>query len=109
MKFLIDAQLPPRLAKVLAREGHEAAHVCECGLLTAKDRDVWRSAAKQSAVIVTKDADFAAMRGRARKGPAVIWLRLGNVSNDALITSLVRVLPDIVAAIEAGEVVVELR
>ncbi|MGH7886297.1 MAG: DUF5615 family PIN-like protein [Candidatus Binatia bacterium] len=26
MKFLVDAQLPPRLARWLQAEGHEAAH-----------------------------------------------------------------------------------
>ena len=113
MKFLLDAQLPPRLVKALARAGHEALHVYECGLLTAKDRDIWKFAAKQRAVIVTKDADFAAMRAHAGRGPAVVWLRLGNVSNDvsndALIEALLSALPEIVAAIEAGEGIVEVR
>ena len=109
MKFLLDAQLPPRLVKALARAGHEALHVYECGLLTAKDRDIWKFAAKQRAVIVTKDADFAAMRAHAGRGPAVVWLRLGNVSNDALIEALLSALPEVVAAIEAGEGIVEVR
>lgn len=109
MKFLLDAQLPPRLVKALAREGHEALHVYECGLLTAKDRDIWKFALKQRAVIVTKDADFAAMRARAGKGPAVVWLRMGNVTNDALIKAFLSALPEIVAAIAAGDAVVEVR
>jgi predicted nuclease of predicted toxin-antitoxin system len=109
VKFLLDAQLPPRLAKALARAGHEAKHVYDCGFLTAKDSDIWKFAVKEDAAIVTKDSDFAAMRMHAPSGPAVVWLRLGNVSNDELIKSLLSALPEIVEAIEAGEGVVEVR
>ncbi|MGA7675427.1 MAG: DUF5615 family PIN-like protein [Rhizomicrobium sp.] len=107
MKFLLDAQLPPRLAKALARKGREAKHVYACGLLTAKDRDIWRFAVKEGATIVTKDADFAAMRMHAPDGPPVVWLRLGNTGNDALEKALLSALPEIAVAIEAGEGVVE--
>lgn len=122
MKFLIDAQLPPKLTRALTRGGHVALHVYECGLLTAKDSDIWKYASKQGAVVITKDADFAALAGktgtgprsenaktRAKRGPAVVWLRLGNVTNDALIKAVVGVLPQIIAAIEAGEDLVEVR
>lgn len=122
MKFLIDAQLPPKLTRALTRGGHVAVHVYECGLLTAKDGDIWKYAAKQGAVVITKDADFEAFAGnvgtglpsgtaktRAKRGPAVVWLRLGNVTNDALIKAVVGALPEIIAAIEAGESLVEVR
>jgi predicted nuclease of predicted toxin-antitoxin system len=32
MRFLVDAQLPPALARWLAAQGHEAAHVGDLGL-----------------------------------------------------------------------------
>lgn len=101
MKFLLDAQLPPRLVKVLKRAGHEASHVYECGLLTAPDRTIAKYPVKEKAVLITKDADFAALA----HGPAVVWL--GNVSNDALIAAVMAALPEIVAALEAGEGLVE--
>jgi len=107
VKFLLDAQLPPRLVKALKRAGHDAVHVYECGLLTAPDREIWKFAAKEKAAVITKDADFAALRLGAERGPAVIWLRLGNVSNDALIAAVIAALPEIVAALDAGEVLVE--
>jgi predicted nuclease of predicted toxin-antitoxin system len=107
VKFLLDAQLPPKLTRALTRSGHVGLHVYECGLLTAKDREIWKYAAKQNAVIITKDADFAALRGA--RGPAIVWLRLGNVSNDALVAAVMGALPEIVAALEAGERLVEVR
>ncbi len=107
MRFLLAAELPPRLTKALVRKGHVAWHVYECGLLTAKDRDIWRFAMAEGAAVVTKDCDFAAMRMHADAGPPVVWLRLRNVPNDALEKALLSALPEIVAAITAGEGVVE--
>jgi predicted nuclease of predicted toxin-antitoxin system len=103
VKFLLDAQLPPRLTRALTRGGHVALHVYECGLLTAPDRNIGKYAVKQKAVVITKDADFAAMAA----GP--VWLRLGNVNNDVLIAAVMAALPEIVAAVKAGEGLVEAR
>jgi len=33
MRFLIDARLPPALARWLTEQGHEAEHVFDCGLV----------------------------------------------------------------------------
>jgi predicted nuclease of predicted toxin-antitoxin system len=35
VRFLIDAQLPPALARYLAALGHDAKHVSDVGLLMA--------------------------------------------------------------------------
>lgn len=109
MHFLIDAQLPPRLAKMLRSAGHEAEHLFELGVPRLPDQDVWRIASERGAAIVTKDADFAAMRMRFADGPMVIWVRMGNIANGALLALFERALPEIVAAADAGEVLVELR
>jgi predicted nuclease of predicted toxin-antitoxin system len=107
VKFLLAAELPPRLVKAMVRKGHVAWHVTDCGMLTAKDRDIWRFAMAEGAALVTKDADFAALRMRMPDGHAVVWLRLGNIGNDALEKVLLSALPQIVAA--AGEGVVEVQ
>ena len=107
MKFLLAAELPPRLANAIVRKGHVAWHVADCGLLTAKDRDIWRFAAQEGAAVVTKDGDFAALRARAPDGPPVVWLRLGHVGNAALEKALLAALAQISAA--AAEGVVEVR
>ncbi|MEW6416402.1 MAG: DUF5615 family PIN-like protein [Pseudomonadota bacterium] len=36
-RFLIDAQLPPALARKLAAMGHEATHLLDVGLLESSD------------------------------------------------------------------------
>ncbi|WP_397220135.1 DUF5615 family PIN-like protein [Nocardioides sp. AE5] len=39
MRFLIDTQLPPALARLLVSRGHEAEHVVDIGPGEAPDRD----------------------------------------------------------------------
>ncbi len=60
MRFLVDAQLPPALARLIAERGHVAEHITDIGPGDAPDRDLWRYALAHQAVIVTKDEDFAA-------------------------------------------------
>lgn len=42
MRFLVDAQLPPALARLLASHGHVAEHVADIGLRDADDSPIWR-------------------------------------------------------------------
>jgi predicted nuclease of predicted toxin-antitoxin system len=59
MRFLIDAQLPPALARWLVSVGHEAEHVADRGMQAASDAVIWDLALREHAAIVTKDEDFA--------------------------------------------------
>ena len=108
MRLLIDAQLPPRLARRLRDLGHDAVHVSEIGLAAATDKVVWDAAVERESVLVTKDQDFAVARAISADGPAVVWIRLGNTTNDVLIARVVGSLDAIEAAIRRGEAIVEL-
>ena len=44
MDFLVDAQLPPGLARWLADQGHSAQHVNDLGLAGAEDSVIWNHA-----------------------------------------------------------------
>jgi predicted nuclease of predicted toxin-antitoxin system len=105
--FLIDAQLPPSLAEALRSSGCQAVHVADLGLLTATDRQIRDEALSRSAVLVTKDRDFALFRATSHDGPAIVWVRIGNTDNRTLIVQMLRSLPAIVAAVERGETVIE--
>ena len=59
MKFIVDAQLPPALARLLRESGCDASAVREIGLREANDAEIWRYAVQQQAAIITKDEDFA--------------------------------------------------
>ena len=59
MRFVVDAQLPPALARRLETLGHTAEHVADRGMAAASDNTIHDYAASVGAVIVTKDEDFA--------------------------------------------------
>ena len=56
--FIIDAQLPPALARLLSSRGHYAGHVADIGTEDADDSPIWDYALEHKAVVVTKDEDF---------------------------------------------------
>jgi predicted nuclease of predicted toxin-antitoxin system len=59
VKFLIDAQLPARLARFLNDAGHDALHTSELlqGNRTT-DVQIAEQADRDGRVVVTKDRDF---------------------------------------------------
>ena len=108
MIFLVDAQLPVVMARWLVARGFKASHVSELGMHSASDEDIWRYADANGAIIITKDEDFANRRVLAAAGPVVVWVRLGNARNNALIDWLERGFPFMLEAIERGEALIEL-
>ncbi len=108
MRFLVDAQLPPALARRLAELGHIAEHVYDIGMQAGSDHSIWKRAAETGGVIITKDEDFTQI-GRSAAGPQIVWLRLGNVNRNALLDSISKALPQILEAIEGGERVIEIK
>jgi predicted nuclease of predicted toxin-antitoxin system len=108
VKFVIDTQLPPRLAMWLRARGHEAVHVEDVGLREADDSDILRYTTKIGAIVITKDRDFSAVPPRVRPAQ-VLWIRIGNAVNRVLLARLEAEWPIIESALEAGAPVVELR
>jgi predicted nuclease of predicted toxin-antitoxin system len=107
VRFLVDAQLPPALARRLEAWGHVAEHVADLGMAAVPDHKVREYAAGVGAIIVTKDEDFAVWR-LLHDGPAVVWLRLGNTRRLALIARMEAELPAIILALQKGDELVEI-
>lgn len=61
MRFVVDANLSPVVAAGLRGGGHDAVHAVDVGLLTASDEAILAAAAEDDRVIVSADADFAAL------------------------------------------------
>jgi predicted nuclease of predicted toxin-antitoxin system len=110
MRFLVDAQLPPALARWLDERGHTAEHVFERGMAAADDRDIWEYAAESGAAVVTKDEDFALRRvlTDTSRGPQIIWVRRGNTTTRELLRWLEPLLPVVLESLERGEPLVEI-
>lgn len=109
MKFIVDHQLPPDLARWLVGKGHEADHVFLLGLGDADDGRIWDFAVLEAAVIITKDADFANRRYARGDGPTIVWLRIGNATTSALLEWLKLRWDKVMAALEQGRSVIEVR
>jgi predicted nuclease of predicted toxin-antitoxin system len=108
LRWLIDVQLPPALARWLAAEGHEARHVFDEQLGEATDAAIWQRAAETAAVIVTKDEDFALRAPLGMRGPQVVWVRYGYVRKAELLLTCAGAWMDVANAIARGEPLVEL-
>jgi len=109
MRFLVDAQLPPALARLLREHGHTSEHVTEIGLADAPDRDIWQYALERDAVIVTKDEDFADLVATGREAPPVVWVRTGNSRRAALLIWFEPLIDQIVEMVGSGQTLIELR
>ena len=107
MRFLVDAQLPPALARRIEGLGHAAEHVDDCGLATSADREIRAYAARVGAVIITKDEDFV-VRKLLESGPPVVWVRIGNTRRADLLRRIEADFAAILNALERGETLIEI-
>ena len=62
-----------------------------------------------AAVLLTKDEDFVDRWLLSAAPIALVWIRKGNCSNDALMTWLEPLWPETVKRLEQGERLIELR
>lgn len=85
MKFLVDAQLPRRLALQLRALRHDALHTLDCpaGNKTP-DEEIVALAIQENRVVITKDNDFVTSFLLRRVPPKLLLISIGNSSNDAL-------------------------
>jgi len=88
--------------------GHSAEHVFDLKMDQAADVEIWQQATKTGAVIVTKDDDFIIL-SRVRPGPSILWITIGNCSKQHLLNKFERSFSVIEKALNAGEILVELR
>lgn len=86
MKFLIDAQLPRRLANQLSASGYDAIHTLDLpnGNRTP-DEEILIVAARDSRIVITKDSDFVTSFLLRRLPPKLLLISTGNVDNTQLL------------------------
>jgi predicted nuclease of predicted toxin-antitoxin system len=106
VKFLVDAQLPPRLARALVEAGHDAVHTVDLPEGNrSKDRAVAEAADADDRVLVTKDGDFRGghrLRGSPRR---LLIVTTGNIGNDELLGLFSVHLDLLVSALESARMV----
>ena len=76
MKFILDANLSPRLATELIAAGCSTQYVVELGMLRASDIEIINFAKDRRAVVITADVDFGSLLIKHRLSkPSIITLR----------------------------------
>ena len=76
MRFLVDANVSPRVALLLADAGHDAVAVRDVGLTAAPDDEILDRALADDRVIVSHDTDFGTLLAARRQvKPSFILVR----------------------------------
>lgn len=109
MKFLVDNQLPPALSRFLVSRGLDCVHVLDVGLDEATDKEIWGYATAQGMILISKDEDFFYRSSCPGTAAPLVWVRLGNCRKQALLAAFDNALPQLIAALQAGNRVVEVR
>jgi predicted nuclease of predicted toxin-antitoxin system len=106
VNFLVDAQLPKRLAVWISRQGHDAKHTLELPLGNrTPDQDIVMVADREDRAVVTKDGDFAQsflVNGRPKK---LLLVSTGNITNAELERLIKANFKEIVQAFEQHQYV----
>jgi predicted nuclease of predicted toxin-antitoxin system len=98
MKFLIDAQLPRRMASWFAAIGCDAIHTLDLPLRNqTPDADLIAIANQDQRVLTTKDGDFVDSHLLSGQPAKLLLIATGNISNNELEQLTVPLSPTIVA------------
>jgi predicted nuclease of predicted toxin-antitoxin system len=106
VNFLIDAQLPRRLAWKLRELGHDVLHTLDLpsGNRTP-DKEINAVALRDGRVVVTKDADFVNSFLLLGQPGKLVLVSTGNITNAELEALLLPNLPAIVSELQTGSYV----
>ncbi len=85
MKFLVDAQLPRRLALAINAQGHDALHTLDLpNANKTKDAQINDLSLQEQRVVITKDADFVNSFLVSKRPYKLLLISTGNISNHDL-------------------------
>lgn len=86
MKWLIDANLPARLAKALIKKGYDILHTDDLpNKERTKDSEIRKVAMDQNRIIITKDSDFLDSHLIQGIPSKLLLVTTGNIVNKELI------------------------
>ena len=87
MKFIIDAQLPRRLARFLQDLGYDAIHTLDLPQQNAtSDSSINALSIAQQRIVITKDSDFVDSFLTIQEPYKLLLISTGNIKNSELET-----------------------
>ena len=104
MNFLVDAQLPRRLARSLASAGHDAVHTLDLpNANRTTDAEINALSIQQKRVVITKDTDFVNSFLVSQKPYKLLLVSTGNISNKDLEALFAPLIPTIVNSFQSHD------
>lgn len=109
VKFIVDTQLPPLLAKFFSEKQFDAIHTTDFpnGHLL-QDNQIINIAIAENRIIIIKDSDFLDNYWLKGAPPQILLFKLGNITNRDLLQTIHLYLPQIIYQFETGANVVML-
>ncbi|MUG93428.1 hypothetical protein F7734_13710 [Scytonema sp. UIC 10036] len=87
MKFLVDAQLPIRLARFLQTSGYDTIHTRDLPRQNAtSDTEINVISIQENRIVVTKDSDFVNTFLTVQQPYKLLLITTGNIKNSELET-----------------------
>jgi predicted nuclease of predicted toxin-antitoxin system len=106
MKVLVDMNLAPHWAELLARQGIEALHWSAAGNPNAPDTEITAYARDRGYTILTRDLDFSAiLASTGGDSPSVIQIRAADARPEEIFNPVFRALSALIAELEKGAIV----
>lgn len=106
MRFLVDAQLPVRLAARLTESGHDAMHTSALpDGNRSTDAQVAAVADREDRIVVSKDTDFRHWHWLRSSPRRLLVVATGNISNPELLDLFTQHLDAIVDAFTEADFV----
>lgn len=109
MIIWLDAQLSPAMAEWISLQfAVPAIALRDLGLDTSTDRELFMAARRANAIVITKDADLAAVADQPGPTLKLIWLSCTNTSSARFKDILIRTLDKSIELLTAGEQLIEI-
>lgn len=93
MKFLVDAQLPPRLAVNLEKAGHDTIHTLRMPKANRTgDGEIRKRSLQEYRIVISKDVDFLVSHNAIGIPKRLLHVKIGNTTaaflNDLVMQNL---------------------
>jgi len=106
MKFLVDANLPLRLAKWLTNQGYDTLHTLELPEKNnTQDLDIIKLSMTEERIVVSKDSDFYEFFVLKGEPHQLLLISTGNMTNKVLMKLFEDNFQQMITLLETSKVV----
>ncbi|MDE0471921.1 MAG: DUF5615 family PIN-like protein [Ekhidna sp.] len=106
IKFIVDAQLPKRIADFLIDNGYDSIHTLDLeNKNRTKDKEIIENSIQENRIVIAKDYDFLESFILKEEPQKLIIVKTGNISNNELMKLFSTYLDTIIKMITGSNLV----